>query len=87
MADRVMSELADAPSSVTLVIDDLHELTSPEALAQLTRLLTNLPLHVHVILTTRHDVRLGLHQLRLAGESPRSVRPTCAFPSAKHANS
>jgi LuxR family maltose regulon positive regulatory protein len=68
MADRVLSELADARSSVTLVIDDLHELTSPEALAQLTRLLANLPPQVHAILTTRHDVRLGLHQLRLAGE-------------------
>jgi LuxR family maltose regulon positive regulatory protein len=68
MADRVLSELADAPGGVTLVIDDLHELTSPEALAQLTRLLTNLPPHAHAILTTRHDLRLGLHQLRLAGE-------------------
>jgi LuxR family maltose regulon positive regulatory protein len=68
MADRVLSELADARSSVTLVIDDLHELTSPEALSQLTRLLMNLPPHVHAILTTRHDVRLRLHQLRLAGE-------------------
>ncbi|MDX6396108.1 MAG: LuxR family transcriptional regulator, maltose regulon positive regulatory protein [Streptosporangiaceae bacterium] len=68
MVDRVLSELADARSSVTLVIDDIHELTSPEALAQLTRLLTNLPPQVHAILTTRHDVQLRLHQLRLAGE-------------------
>jgi LuxR family maltose regulon positive regulatory protein len=68
MVDRVLSELAGTLSSVTLVIDDLHELTSPEALAQLTRLLTSLPRHVHAILTTRHDVRLRLHQLRLAGE-------------------
>jgi LuxR family maltose regulon positive regulatory protein len=68
MADRMLSELADAGGSVTLVIDDLHELTSPEALAQLTRLLTSLPPRVHAILITRHDVRLGLHQLRLAGE-------------------
>jgi LuxR family transcriptional regulator, maltose regulon positive regulatory protein len=68
MVDRVLSELADAPSGVTLVIDDLHELTSPEALAQLARLLTNLPPQVHAILATRHDVRLRLHQLRLAGE-------------------
>ena len=52
----------------SLVIDDLHELTSPEALAQLTRLLTNLPSHAHAMLTTRRDLRLGLHQLRLAGE-------------------
>ena len=68
MVDRVLSELADAPGGVTLVIDDLHELHSPEALSQLTRLLTNLPSHVHAILTTRHDVPLRLHQLRLAGE-------------------
>ena len=68
MVGRVLSELAEARSGVTLVIDDLHELTSPEALAQLTRLLTNLPPHVHAVLTTRHDVRLGLHELRLAGE-------------------
>jgi LuxR family transcriptional regulator, maltose regulon positive regulatory protein len=68
MAGRVLSELADAPGGITLVVDDLHELTSPEALAQLTRLLTDFPPQVHAILTTRHDVRLGLHQLRLAGE-------------------
>ena len=68
MAGRVLSELAEARSGVTLVVDDLHELTSPEALAQLTGLLVSLPAQVHVILATRHDVRLGLHQLRLAGE-------------------
>jgi len=50
------------------MIDDLHELTSPEALDQLTRLLTNLPPNAHAVLATRHDVRLRLHRLRLAGE-------------------
>jgi LuxR family transcriptional regulator, maltose regulon positive regulatory protein len=68
MVDRVLAELADAPAGVTLVIDDLHELNSPEALAQLARVLTNLPAGAHAMLTTRHDLRLGLHQLRLAGE-------------------
>jgi LuxR family transcriptional regulator, maltose regulon positive regulatory protein len=68
MVDRVLSELADACSGITVVIDDLHELTSPEALSQLTRLLTNLPPQSRAILSTRHDVRLRLHQLRLAGE-------------------
>ena len=68
MVDRVLSELADARGGITVVIDDLHELTSPEALAQLTRLLGNLPRHVRAMLTTRHDLQLGLHQLRLAGE-------------------
>src|SRR5260221_2287969 len=68
MVDRVLSELADAREGITLVIDDLHELNSPEALAQLTRVLTNLAPNAHAILTTRHDLRLRLHQLRLAGE-------------------
>ncbi|HEV2239729.1 MAG TPA: LuxR C-terminal-related transcriptional regulator, partial [Streptosporangiaceae bacterium] len=39
-----------------------------DALAQLTGLLTSLPPNVHVVLATRHDLRLRLHQLRLAGE-------------------
>ncbi len=68
MVDRVLSELADARDGITLVIDDLHELHSPEALAQLTRLLTNLPANVHAMLATRRDLRLELHRLRLAGE-------------------
>src|SRR5580692_1757991 len=54
MVDRVLSELAEARGGITLVIDDLHELTSPEAPAQLTRLLTRLPPTAHAILTTRH---------------------------------
>ena len=68
MVDRVLSDLAGAGGDVTLVIDDLHELNSPEALVQLTRLLTSLPPNVHAILTTRHDLPLRLHQVRLAGE-------------------
>jgi LuxR family maltose regulon positive regulatory protein len=68
MADRVLSELGHHRGGVVLVIDDLHELVSADALAQLTRLLTSLPPHVHAVLTTRHDLRLRLHQLRLAGE-------------------
>jgi len=68
MVDRVLSELADASDGITLVIDDLHELSSPEAFAQLTRLLTGLPPNAHAILTTRRDLRLRLHQLRLTGE-------------------
>ncbi len=68
MVDRVLSELDGHGGPVVLVIDDLHELRSPEAVAQLTRLLTSLPPNAHVVLATRRDLRLGLHQLRLAGE-------------------
>ena len=68
MVDRVLSELTEHHGRLMLVIDDLHELASPDALAQLTRLLTNLPGDVHAVLATRRDLRLRLHQLRLAGE-------------------
>src|SRR6266545_8151670 len=68
MVDRVLSELADQAGRLILIIDDLRELTSPEALAQLTRLLTNLPADVHAVLATRRDLPLRLHQLRLVGE-------------------
>jgi LuxR family transcriptional regulator, maltose regulon positive regulatory protein len=68
IADRVRSELGEHRDRTFLIIDDLHELTSPEALTQLTRLLERLPPHVHAILATRRNLPLRLHNLRLAGE-------------------
>jgi LuxR family transcriptional regulator, maltose regulon positive regulatory protein len=68
IAARVRSELDEHHDRTFLIIDDLHELTSPEALTQLTRLLEKLPQHVHAILATRRDLPLRLHQLRLAGD-------------------
>jgi LuxR family transcriptional regulator, maltose regulon positive regulatory protein len=69
ISERVLAELAEhRDRTFFLVIDDLHELTSPEALTQLTRLLEKLPEHVHAILATRRDLPLRLHKLRLAGE-------------------
>lgn len=63
MATKVLSAIGDDP--VVLVIDDLHEVASPE---QLSPLLTNLPPHAHAIVASRHDPPLRLHRLRLAGE-------------------
>ena len=68
MADLVLAELAGHHGRVILVIDDAHELASTEALAQLARLLANLPSQAHAIVSTRRDLWLGLHQLRLADE-------------------
>ena len=36
MVDRVLAELGDQRGRVVLVIDDLHELRAPDALAQVT---------------------------------------------------
>ncbi|HEV2259735.1 MAG TPA: AAA family ATPase, partial [Streptosporangiaceae bacterium] len=68
MVDRVLLELAEHHGRVMLVVDDAHELTSADALAQLARLLANLPSQAQAIVSTRRDLRLGLHRLRLAGE-------------------
>ena len=68
MVDRVLAELAGHHGRVILVIDDAYELASTEALAQLTRLLANLPPQAHAIVSTRGDLWLGLHRLRLADE-------------------
>ena len=68
MVDRVLSELDEYPGRLVLVIDDLHELTSEGAQAHLSRLLAGLPANVHIVLGTRRDLQLRLHQLRLSGE-------------------
>ena len=68
MVDKVLSELEERGDSFVLVIDDLHELSTPEAAGQLTALLTRLPPGVRAIVATRRDLPLHLHKLRLAGD-------------------
>jgi LuxR family maltose regulon positive regulatory protein len=51
-----------------LLIDDAHELRSAEAQRQLELLLMRGPPELRIVLATRHDLRLGLHRLRLDGE-------------------
>src|SRR5207302_444621 len=62
------SELAKAAGAVVLVIDDLQELSSSDALSQLKHLLNSLPESARVVLSSRRDPPIKLHQLRLAGE-------------------
>jgi len=68
LVERIVSEVAEQVGSLVLVIDDLHELSSAEALAQLEHLLAILPSSAHVVLSSRRDPPIRLHQLRLAGE-------------------
>jgi len=68
LVDRVLSELAEQPEPVVLIIDDLHELTSADALAQLEHLLASLPSSSRVVLSSRRDPPIRLHRLRLADE-------------------
>src|SRR4051794_14792118 len=68
LVDRVLSEFAGQLEPVVLIIDDLHELKSAEALAQLQQLLTTLPGTARVVLSSRRDPAIRLHRLRLADE-------------------
>src|SRR6266851_5024369 len=68
IVDEVVSELTKAAPIVVLVIDDLHELSSAHALSQVEHLLNVLPKSAHVVLSSRRDPPITLHQLRLAGE-------------------
>jgi LuxR family maltose regulon positive regulatory protein len=68
VVERLLKDLARLDDRVWLVIDDVHELRSAEALSQLELLLMRAPDLVRFVLATRHDLRLRLHQLRLEGE-------------------
>jgi LuxR family transcriptional regulator, maltose regulon positive regulatory protein len=68
VVDRVLSEVAEQVEPVVLIIDDLHELRSADALTQLEHLLTILPSSARVVLSSRRDPPIRLHRLRLADE-------------------
>jgi LuxR family transcriptional regulator, maltose regulon positive regulatory protein len=68
ITERLLTDLAQLAQRLWLVIDDLHELHSVEARSQLELLMLRAPQELRFVLATRHDVRLGLHRLRLEGE-------------------
>jgi LuxR family transcriptional regulator, maltose regulon positive regulatory protein len=65
IAERLLEDLAPLENRVWLVIDDVHELRSSEALRQLELLLMRAPDELRFVLSGRHDLQLGLHRLRL----------------------
>src|SRR5215470_18778944 len=68
IVERLLKDLAPLQDRIWLVIDDVHELASTEALRQLELLVMRAPDELRFVLATRHDLRLGLHRLRLEGQ-------------------
>ena len=68
IVERLLKDLAPLAERLWLVIDDVHELGSAEARRQLELLLMRGPPELRFVLAARHDLRLGLHRLRLEGE-------------------
>lgn len=66
--DRVVGGLSELPAPVVLVLEDLHEVQSAEALASLERLIQTIPPQLRLVLVTRADPALPLHQLRVRGD-------------------
>jgi hypothetical protein len=65
--ERLLAQLERLEEPLALVIDDLHELDSGDALVWLEMLLRRLPARLRVVLATREEPALGLHRLRLVG--------------------
>jgi ATP/maltotriose-dependent transcriptional regulator MalT len=68
IVERLLADLGALEARVWLVVDDVHELAAAEALAHLELLVIRGPPQLRFVLATRHDLRLGLHRLRLEGE-------------------
>jgi LuxR family maltose regulon positive regulatory protein len=67
VVERLLCDLDSLGEPAFLVIDDLHELASDEALRCVEMLLGQLPAQLGVVLATREQPRVGLHRLRLEG--------------------
>ena len=68
IVERLLEDLAPLQDRLWLVIHDLHELGWDQEVRQLELLVMRAPSQLRFVLAARHDVRLGLHRLRLEGE-------------------
>ena len=82
ITERLLTDLAPLDDRVWLVVDDVHEL-GPETLRQLELLIMRAPPGLRFVLAGRHDVRLGLHRLRLEGELAEIREPDLRFTVAE----
>jgi LuxR family maltose regulon positive regulatory protein len=66
--ESLLADLARLEGGLWLIIDDVDELSSSETLCQLELLLARGPVELRFALSTRRDLPLGVHRLRLNGE-------------------
>jgi LuxR family maltose regulon positive regulatory protein len=68
VVERLLTDLVPLKDRLWLMIDDAHLLDAGEVLPQLELLLLRAPRELRFAVATRHDLRLGLHRLRLEGD-------------------
>jgi LuxR family maltose regulon positive regulatory protein len=66
--DSLVAEFAEQVDPFVLIVDDLHELKSADALTQLEQFLEVLPGSARVVLSSRRDPSIKVHRLRLADD-------------------
>ena len=68
VVERLLADLAPLEHRLWLMIDDAHVLDAGEVLRQLELLVLRAPPELRFVIATRHDLRMGLHRLRLERE-------------------
>ena len=65
--DRLLLALEELDTPVVVVLEDLHEVSAPQAVSTIDTLVRLLPDSVHLVMITRSDPPLSLHRLRVGG--------------------
>jgi LuxR family maltose regulon positive regulatory protein len=83
IVERLLKDLAPLNDRVWLMVDDVHELGSAQTLQQLELLVLRAPPGLRFVFASRHELRLGLHRLRLEGELTEIRPPDLRFSLAE----
>ena len=65
---RLMSLLTSLTQEIVLILDNYHHITKPEIQQQFDYWFSQLPINVHVIVSTRSEPTIALAQLRVANQ-------------------
>lgn len=79
----LVDTLDSLPGNVVLVVDDVHELTTPAVLHGLVRLLRQQPASVRLVFSGRIDPPLHLARLRMQGDLAEIRRDRLRFTAAE----
>ncbi|HKQ01357.1 MAG TPA: LuxR C-terminal-related transcriptional regulator [Actinomycetes bacterium] len=80
---QLVSGLAELPTPVVLVLDDLHDITDAKVLAGLEFLLRHAPPQLRLVLATRSDPPLPLQRLLVSGQLAQVRAADLAFTVAE----
>jgi len=64
----LLNEITIVPDSFVLILDDYHNIDSSQVDDAVSFLLEHLSPHMHLVIATREDPRLGLARLRASGQ-------------------